>query len=326
MYYFGARYLAPWLARWVGCDPASLRRNVNLYSYVSGNPLRLIDPLGMEEEATPNTGTVSEINLHATTFQESGLPDEPKYHEVYEYEKRRHEWFQSTFVPSANLGEIAEGVRAKTEGAYYIGEGFWQESKAGLEDKAAQHAEQGNNARSFAFWAAAGIFPNTIGEVLVPSSLPVPGKTAVAGGIAALATGLKGALEKGAVKSGISSVGLIAKLWHPFAERMRTLSVLKTDTGIYYAVRGGPLTETQKKIFDTLGFKFAGIGEHAEQQVLLTALDEGAVPELLLISKAACGKRGHMCGMTVTDVEGFVGEMHESGLAVIYRLISKVEQ
>ena len=43
----GARYYAPWLARWTSCDPAGLTDGINVYSYVSNNPLSLSDPTGM---------------------------------------------------------------------------------------------------------------------------------------------------------------------------------------------------------------------------------------------------------------------------------------
>jgi RHS repeat-associated protein len=46
LYYSGARYYAPWLARWTSCDPADLADGVNLYAYVRGNPIRLRDPKG----------------------------------------------------------------------------------------------------------------------------------------------------------------------------------------------------------------------------------------------------------------------------------------
>ena len=46
LYYHGARYYAPWLARWTSCDPAGLADGVNLYAHVRGNPIRLRDPRG----------------------------------------------------------------------------------------------------------------------------------------------------------------------------------------------------------------------------------------------------------------------------------------
>ncbi len=41
-----ARYYAMWLGRWTSCDPAGLRDGSNVYSFVSGNPLRLVDTTG----------------------------------------------------------------------------------------------------------------------------------------------------------------------------------------------------------------------------------------------------------------------------------------
>ncbi|MCP4605256.1 MAG: RHS repeat-associated core domain-containing protein [Proteobacteria bacterium] len=48
LYYYGARYYAPWLGRWLSADPAGPVDGLNLYQYVSGNPVRLNDPSGTE--------------------------------------------------------------------------------------------------------------------------------------------------------------------------------------------------------------------------------------------------------------------------------------
>jgi RHS repeat-associated protein len=48
--YQGARYYAPWLARWTSCDPAGIADGPNLYTYVRNNPMRLVDPTGMQGE------------------------------------------------------------------------------------------------------------------------------------------------------------------------------------------------------------------------------------------------------------------------------------
>lgn len=48
--YHGARYYAPWLARWTACDPAGLIDGANLYQYAHSNPVRLRDPAGTQAE------------------------------------------------------------------------------------------------------------------------------------------------------------------------------------------------------------------------------------------------------------------------------------
>jgi RHS repeat-associated protein len=45
--YHGARYYAPWLGRWIACDPASLSDGPDLYRYSHNNPVRLSDSSGM---------------------------------------------------------------------------------------------------------------------------------------------------------------------------------------------------------------------------------------------------------------------------------------
>lgn len=50
LYYFGARYYAPWLGRWTSADPAGFVRGFNLYRYCSNNPVMFQDPNGMEED------------------------------------------------------------------------------------------------------------------------------------------------------------------------------------------------------------------------------------------------------------------------------------
>ena len=59
LYYFGARYLAPWLGRWISCDPAGLAAGLNEYAYARGAPLRLTDPTGLDgEDSYPPPPTV----------------------------------------------------------------------------------------------------------------------------------------------------------------------------------------------------------------------------------------------------------------------------
>ena len=50
--YHGARYCAPWLARWVTPDPAGPMDGSNLYAYVRNNPVRYADPTGTQCDPT----------------------------------------------------------------------------------------------------------------------------------------------------------------------------------------------------------------------------------------------------------------------------------
>jgi RHS repeat-associated protein len=52
-YYHGARYYAPWLARWISRDPAGIVDGTNVYAYSRNRPVTLSDPSGTQTE-TPN--------------------------------------------------------------------------------------------------------------------------------------------------------------------------------------------------------------------------------------------------------------------------------
>jgi len=51
LYFYGARYYAPWLGRWLSCDPAGVVDGTNLYQFVRGNPISLRDAVGHYGEA-----------------------------------------------------------------------------------------------------------------------------------------------------------------------------------------------------------------------------------------------------------------------------------
>ncbi|PTT32533.1 RHS repeat domain-containing protein [Pseudomonas sp. HMWF021] len=50
LYYYGARYYAPWLQRWVSADPAGDVDGLNLYAFVSNGPLTHVDRTGTSME------------------------------------------------------------------------------------------------------------------------------------------------------------------------------------------------------------------------------------------------------------------------------------
>jgi RHS repeat-associated protein len=53
--YHGARYYAPWLARWTSCDPAETVDGVNLYRYARSSPLSFSDTSGKQSQTTTPT-------------------------------------------------------------------------------------------------------------------------------------------------------------------------------------------------------------------------------------------------------------------------------
>ncbi len=49
LYYFGARYYAPWLGRWASADPLGFVSGFNLFRYCANSPVMFSDPSGTEE-------------------------------------------------------------------------------------------------------------------------------------------------------------------------------------------------------------------------------------------------------------------------------------
>ncbi|SHN93781.1 RHS repeat-associated core domain-containing protein [bacterium endosymbiont of Bathymodiolus sp. 5 South] len=60
--YYSARYLAPWLARWISPDSAGAVDGLNLYVYVSNNPLKYTDPTGHGINTISNDDFFQRIN------------------------------------------------------------------------------------------------------------------------------------------------------------------------------------------------------------------------------------------------------------------------
>ncbi|MCX9012795.1 MAG: hypothetical protein OIN66_16965 [Candidatus Methanoperedens sp.] len=64
LYYYGARYYAPWVGRWVSCDPAGDVDGKNLFLYAKGSPVTLTDIIGTQTVRSEK----SEIELPDNAF------------------------------------------------------------------------------------------------------------------------------------------------------------------------------------------------------------------------------------------------------------------
>ena len=62
-YYHGARYYAPWLGRWLSCDPEGIKDGNNLYAYVGNNPKTYLDPTGLSMEPAEIAETAGKQKL-----------------------------------------------------------------------------------------------------------------------------------------------------------------------------------------------------------------------------------------------------------------------
>ncbi|MEQ1844073.1 MAG: SpvB/TcaC N-terminal domain-containing protein [Nitrospira sp.] len=76
LYYHGARYYAPWLGRWISCDPKGIEGGINLYTFTLANPIILTDPTGQQgENAIDDLLTF----LHAQAGFETGAVRPPTF-------------------------------------------------------------------------------------------------------------------------------------------------------------------------------------------------------------------------------------------------------
>lgn len=61
LYYYGARYYAPWLGRWLNPDPAGTVDGLNLYAFVNNNPLKYKDATGMARTRAGTGGKIGAV-------------------------------------------------------------------------------------------------------------------------------------------------------------------------------------------------------------------------------------------------------------------------
>ncbi len=85
LYYYGARYYAPWMGRWLGCDPGGTVDGWNLYVYGQGNPIILTDKGGYRSDLysvnNNNDPQIKINNIDVTHGDPDRLPGNPEPHD-----------------------------------------------------------------------------------------------------------------------------------------------------------------------------------------------------------------------------------------------------
>lgn len=71
LYYYGYRYYAPWLGRWLNPDPAGQVDGLNVYRMVRNNPVTKSDKYGL----SPGQETVDEKRQQATSLLQKSVAD-----------------------------------------------------------------------------------------------------------------------------------------------------------------------------------------------------------------------------------------------------------
>lgn len=63
LYYYGFRYYAPWLHRWVSADPAGDVDGLNRYAMVGNNPMSRVDRSGLQDEIPQGYRVIAGLSL-----------------------------------------------------------------------------------------------------------------------------------------------------------------------------------------------------------------------------------------------------------------------
>jgi len=92
--YHGARYYAPWSARWVSADPAGPLGGLNSFAYARGNPVGRVDRTG--RDSTSVTGVSQGVDWMAAPMQEgdSGLTWDPSRNTWLYNDETTGAWFK----------------------------------------------------------------------------------------------------------------------------------------------------------------------------------------------------------------------------------------
>jgi len=114
LYYYRRRYYSPALGRFLQTDPIGYLGGINLYTYVSNNPINWIDPWGLEKEKRNLWGDWYD---YVITTTDTGI-------NLWEGHKQWHRDLRKRFSQTGSIGLENAAAFMVGLGASGIGSGF----------------------------------------------------------------------------------------------------------------------------------------------------------------------------------------------------------
>jgi RHS repeat-associated protein len=183
LYYHGARYYAPWLGRWISCDPLKQEAGPNLYLYCDDNPVNRTDTAGTDWE-------------FCNPFSDSACTVTSTFDVVSEKAGEARDYVRESSTAQFVMGLGMGGLAGATPGGFVVGIGG--EATGASEEFP----------RAFRMGYGLGETAWGIAQIIVGAAGEVGGGALTVGGGAATATGVGAPVGVPAVAGGIGLIGI----------------------------------------------------------------------------------------------------------------------
>ncbi|HWH89004.1 MAG TPA: RHS repeat-associated core domain-containing protein [Pseudomonas sp.] len=111
LYYYGQRYYAPWLQRWISADPAGTVDGLNLFCMVGNNPIRYSDQGGLQKFEA----------LNFVDIADSAIQRAPNAHfksRAYStFSTKTGEYLKGAITHSRSTGDLNQSAAQSTDSA-----------------------------------------------------------------------------------------------------------------------------------------------------------------------------------------------------------------
>lgn len=144
LYYYGVRYYAPWIGRWLTPDPATNIDGLNLYAFVRNNPVAFIDYKGYEgkksngdsgasktetlgNNAEKDNSSCKDLESKSSESKDNGIKDDPvsKEENVSKNSEKQEEASKDLEKSKEKLEEASKALAPKES---------WKDVKSKLKD------------------------------------------------------------------------------------------------------------------------------------------------------------------------------------------------